>query len=146
MSQPSQDINSQVLTFFASLFTVKDGLIFIESFPPHGNVAAQDDEAEQFVFADVNGDDWFYFEDNRSEETSSSSQGQCAKLMTASHFNVRTISGSDTTLIDFQYESQPPHTVLDEGRCNFAGLKPASSSSQTDPDSGRFGFHFQEMK
>ncbi len=141
MSQPSQDINSRNLMFLASLFTVKDGLIFIESFPPYGDVAAQDDKADQFVFADVNGDDWFYFEDETSMETSS--QGQCAKPMTASRFNVRTISGSDTTLINFEYESQPSHTVLHEGRCNFAGLKPASSSSQIDSDSG---FQSQEMK
>ena len=125
--------------FFVSLFTVKDGLIFIEATPASGsNVAAQADDPSQYVFADVNGDDWFYFEDTTS------SQEQCAQSMADSHFNVRTISGSDTTLINFAYDRTPQHTVLHQGRCNFAGLKPVAPSSQSDPDSGRFRFWSQE--
>ena len=107
------------------------------------DVTAREDKASQYVFADVNGDDWFYFEDNTS--LSSSSQEQCAKPTAEGHFNVRTISGSDTTLINFQYESTPQHKVLHEGRCNFAGLRPVSPSSQSDPDSERFRFRSQDL-
>ncbi|MCJ1290783.1 hypothetical protein MMC34_002325 [Xylographa carneopallida] len=128
--------------FFASLFTVKDGLILIEALAvSDGNVAAQD-ESSQYVFADVNGNDWFYFEDNTYPDSTSSPE-QCAKSTVDSHFNVRTISGSNTTLINFEYESTPQHKVLHEGRCNFAGLKPVSPSSQSDPDSGRSRFRAQ---
>ena len=127
--------------FFASLFTVKDGLIFIEALAYDPGLAAQAEESSQFVFAGSNGDDWFFFEDT----TTSSSRERCAKPMAESHFNVRTISGSDTTLIDFAYESTPPHKVLHDGRCNFAGLKPVSPSSQSDPDSGSFRVQSQEL-
>jgi hypothetical protein len=107
-----------------------------------GDISAQEDDLQQYVFADVNGDDWFYFEDSTS---SSSLQEQCAKPTAESHFNVRTISGSDTTLINFQYERTPRHTVLHEGRCNFAGLKPVSPSSQSESDYGRFRFRSQQL-
>lgn len=125
----------QILMFFASLFTVKDGLIFIDyDTSSFDSVRAQDDDDAwgQSVFADNNGDDWFYFED---QYTGTSSQEQCAKATDASTFNVRTISGGDTSLLAFEYTSTPPHTVLHEGKCNFAGLKPASTSSRYDPDS-----------
>ncbi|MCJ1393980.1 hypothetical protein MMC18_006857 [Xylographa bjoerkii] len=130
----ASEMHSNAVDFRAkpNLFTVKDGLIFIEALPTYGDdTAAQDDDPEQFVFADVNGDDWFYFEDSTSSSSSSSSSREnCAKSMTESHFNVRTISGSDTTLINFEYDSTPRHRVLHEGRCNFAGLKPVSNKNQ----------------
>lgn len=136
-------VHSNAIDFRAkpNLFTVKDGLIFIEALVSGDDVTAREDEGSQYVFADVNGDDWFYFED----ETSSSSQEQCAKPTAESHFSVRTISGSDTTLINFQYESTPQHKVLHEGRCNFAGLKPVSPSSQSDPNSKRFRFQSEDL-
>ena len=110
----------------------------------NSDFAAQADEPTQFVFADINGDDWFYFEDTSSSSSSSASREQCVKPMAMDHISVRTISGSDTTLLNFAYDSTPQHKVLHEGRCNFAGLKPVSPSSQSDPDSGRFRFRSQE--
>ena len=107
-----------------------------------GGISAREDDKQQFVFAPINGDDWFYFEDST---TSSLLQEQCAKPTAESHFNVRTISGSDTTLINFQYERAPQHKVLHEGRCSFAGLKPVSPSGQSESDSGRFRFRSQQL-
>jgi hypothetical protein len=124
------------------LFTVKDGLIFIEALSVSDGIVARDDSSSQYVFADVNGDDWFYFEDTT---TSDSSQEHCAKRTADSHFHVRTISGSDTTLINFEYDSTPRHKVLHEGRCNFAGLKPISTSTRSDPDAGKFRLRTQEL-
>jgi hypothetical protein len=124
------------------LFTVKDGLVFIEASPiGDDNVAARDVAESQYVFADVNGDDWFYFEDTTTEDV----EEKCVKSTAQSQFTARTISGSDTTLINFEYESTPKHKVLHEGRCNFAGLKPVSPSSQNDPDSGTFRFRSQKL-
>ncbi|MCJ1433325.1 hypothetical protein MMC27_002685 [Xylographa pallens] len=127
-------MHSNAIDFRAkpNLFTVKDGLIFVEALPVYGdNTAADDQTEEQFVFADVNGDDWFYFEDSTSSSSSSSSSREnCATPTAESHFNVRTISGSDTTLINFEYDSTPHHRVLHEGRCNFAGLKPVSKGNR----------------
>lgn len=139
-------VHSNAIDFRAkpNLFTVKDGLILIEALPVSGgDVAVRDDDTSQYVFADVNGDDWFYFEDNSSGDYTS--QEQCAKSTAEDHFSVRTISGSDTTLINFQYESTPQYKVLHEGRCNFAGLKPVSPSSQSDPDSKRLRFQSQDL-
>jgi hypothetical protein len=107
-----------------------------------GDTSARADDVEQFVFAGLNGDDWFYFEDTTSSDEL---QEQCAKPTAQSHFNVRTISGSDTTLINFQYERTPTHKVLHEGRCSFAGLKPVSPSSQSGFDSERLRFRSQEL-
>lgn len=137
----------------ASLFTVKDGLVFIEALPVDSGMGARGEDWNQHVFADVNGDDWFYFEDETSSSSSppprsssSSRKGQCANSMSADTLVARTISGSDTTLINFRYNSTPRHRVLHEGRCNFAGLSPVSSSSQADPDSRKFRFRAQEME
>ena len=131
--------------FFASLFTIKDGLVFVEANPVSGgDFATQAGDPEVHDFADVNGDDWFYFQDE-STWSDSSSREQCAKPMAQSQFSARTISGSDTTLINFAYDRTPSHRVLHEGRCNFAGLAPVSPSSQSDPDSGRSRFRSQEM-
>jgi len=139
-------VHSNAVDFRAkpNLFTVKDGLIFIEALPINGDVAARAGDPDQYVFADVNGDDWFYFEDTTSGDDDDSYE-QCAKSKAASTFNVRTISGSDTTLLNFEYERTPSHKVLHEGRCNFAGLKPVDQSSQSDPDSGRFRFRSQDL-
>lgn len=148
MSQSPHHTNPLVLILFASLFTVKDGLIFIEAYPVSGDgVSAQKNDPSDFVFADVNGDDWFYFEDTTtgSDLSSSHLQGSCAKPAASSHFNVRTISGSDTTLINFQYESTPSHKVLHEGRCSFAGLKPVSQSRQSESDSSGSRFRSQQL-
>ncbi|MCJ1421672.1 hypothetical protein MMC32_008038 [Xylographa parallela] len=129
----ASEMHSNAVDFRAkpNLFTVKDGLIFIEALPTNAdNTAAQDYDPEQFVFADVNGDDWFYFEDSTSSSSSSSLRENCAKPMAETLFNIRTISGSDTTLINFEYDSTPHHRVLHEGRCNFAGLKPVSNRNR----------------
>ena len=131
--------------FFASLFTVKDGLIWIEVGSVGDATAQLKDDVENHIFSLENGDDWFYFEDQSIDSSSSSSSGeQCAKSRAeSSTLNVRTISGSDTTLINFKYDTTPGYTVLHEGACNFAGLKPGSSSSKSDPDSGKSRFRSQ---
>jgi len=41
-----------------------------------------------------------------------------------------TVSGTETTLIRFKQDQTPQHKVLHEGRCNFAGLKPAVESTK----------------
>ncbi|MCJ1334971.1 hypothetical protein MMC09_000237, partial [Bachmanniomyces sp. S44760] len=123
-----------------NLFTVKDGLIFIEAYGSTTN-SIDDNESEQFVFADVNGDDWFYFEDSPGSYYS-------AKRHTAPPIIIRTISGSDTTLINFQYDGTPSHTVLHEGRCNFAGLTPAAQGRgavHEDLDLDRARISVQEL-
>lgn len=115
---------------------MKDGLIIIAAYPVEMAQGSQYNP-DEFVFADVNGDDWFYFEDT----TTSDSVESCAKphsragKSTASTISVRTISGSDTTLINFAYNTTPKHKVLHEGHCNFAGIKPVSPS-QRDVDAG----------
>jgi hypothetical protein len=122
-----------------NLFTVKDGIVFIEARPMSGgDVAARRDDYDQYVFADVNGDDWFYFEDQTYTDDS---HEQCASATYKSSLEMQTISGSDTTLINFEYESTPRHTVVHEGRCEFAGLKPVSQPSQGDAR-----FRSQELK
>ena len=145
VSKPLHDTILSTLIFFASLFTLKDGLVFIEAFTGD-DVAAQADASNDYVFADLNGDDWFYFEDSTTSSLlSSSSRERCAKSTAQPTFTARTISGSDTTLLSFEYTGTPSHKVLHEGRCNFAGLTPVSSSSQSDPDSGNFRFRSQEL-
>lgn len=112
--------------FFFSSFTVKGGLIYIESISLFSKSAA---EPEQYLFDVENGDDWFYFEDTTT------SNGQCAK--TASNpLTISTRSSTETTLIRFKYDETPKHTVLHSGRCHFAGLKPAGQSSKGDKDLG----------
>lgn len=129
------DIHSNAIDFRAkpNLFTVKDGLIFIEAYGAD-DAMAQSDGSSQYVFADVNGDDWFYFEDTSTEDLKES----CAKTKTASTFTARTISGSDTTLVNFAYDKTPKHRVLHEGRCNFAGLTPISDALRDDADFKEF--------
>jgi len=139
-------VHSNAVDFRAkpNLFTVKDGLIFIEARPINDDAATRAGGSDQYVFADVNGDDWFYFEDTTTGDDYYSHE-HCANSKAASTFNVRTISGSDTTLINFEYERTPSHTVLHEGRCNFAGLKPVDESSKSDPDSEKFRFRSQDL-
>ena len=134
MSQLSQDEVLSVLTLSGSLFIVKDGLVFVEAATVFGgdDVTARKDVSSQLVFADINGDDWFYFEDNTS--SSPSSPEQYTKPMVESHISARAISSSLISLISIEYDDTPQHTVLHEGRCNFAGLKPVSLSGQDDPD------------
>ncbi|KAF2624093.1 hypothetical protein BU25DRAFT_451013 [Macroventuria anomochaeta] len=123
-----------------NLFTVKDGLIFVNAIPSSTARKSEGEEEEEiFIFADVNGDDWFYFEDdttNGSAETCAKPQSENGKA-SASTFTARTISGSDTTLINFAYDSTPKHKVLHDGRCNFAGLTPISQSRR-EVDARRF--------
>ena len=118
-----------------SLFTVKDGLILINvpGARDHDgeNMRATEDEPS-YVFADINGDDWFYFEDTT---TSSDSAESCEKSHSKnrageSGITATTVSGSDTTLINFKYKRTPGHKVLHEGRCNFAGLASGDNSNQ----------------
>jgi hypothetical protein len=120
-----------------SLFTVKDGLLIVNATPePGSGVTSNYVEEETFVFADVNGDDWFYFEDTTHEssvEQSAKPQSEKEKA-SSSTFTARTISGSDTTLINFSYKSTPQHKVLHQGRCNFAGLTPLPPSSRKVDD------------
>jgi len=142
----TDEVHENAVDFRAkpNLFTVKDGLIFIEALAgADGKVRSKADDWENHVFADVNGDDWFYFEDST---TDNDDRAQCANpIAQSSSFNVRTISGSDTTLINFEYDRTPSHRVLHEGRCNFAGLKPLSTSSRSDPDAGRSRFQSQDL-
>lgn len=74
--------------------------------------------SEQFFFDNENGDDWFYFED------STTSSNQRKKSTSSSELCARTVSGDDTTLINFRYHKTPSHKVLHKGRCNFTGLRP----------------------
>lgn len=143
----TSEVHSNAVDFRSkpNLFTVKDGLIFIEATTTNdaNNFAARDDDddddSSSYVFAGINGDDWFYFEDQYNPGSDMSSKENCAKSTANPVFNVRTISGSETTLINFEYESTPHHKVLHEGRCNFAGLKPVAQPSQRDR------FRSQEM-
>ena len=121
------------LIHIISLFTVKDGLVFIEAYGAD-DAMAQSKGSSQYVFADVNGDDWFYFEDSSTEDLKES----CTKTKTASTFTARTISGSDTTLVNFAYDRTPKHRVLHEGRCNFAGLTPVPNALRDDADFKEF--------
>lgn len=112
-----------------NLFTVKDGLVIVNATPEPSSRLTSGSDDEIHVFADLNGDDWFYFEDQTEEPD----EVQCVKprskkeKKSSSTFTARTISGSDTTLINFAYQSTPKHRVLHKGRCNFAGLVPIES-------------------
>ncbi|KAK4501661.1 hypothetical protein PRZ48_007470 [Zasmidium cellare] len=129
------DVTSSAVDFRAkpNLFTVKDGLVLIDADVELLNAGSS---SQTYVFADVNGDDWFYFEDTTS--------GRSVKSATESTFNARTISGSDTTLINFRYERTPGHKVLHEGRCNFAGLRPVEEG-KGDVDAREGGWRFKEQ-
>jgi hypothetical protein len=74
----------------------------------------------------VNGDDWFYFED---ETTSSDLRAEMVDQL-----KISTISGSDTTLVDIRYKETPHHVKLHDGACRFAGLKPQGGSRAWDMD------------
>ncbi|KAL8939013.1 MAG: hypothetical protein Q9216_003587 [Gyalolechia sp. 2 TL-2023] len=102
---------------------------------------SQEGEEQYHVFAGLNGDDWFYFEDKTNYPSSGK---QCAKPMAERHLNDRTISGSDTNLVNFAYETTPPHSVPNEGRYIHAELGPVSPSGQSDFDFGRFRFRAQK--
>lgn len=99
-------------------------MIFLAVFNITGELDQKD--PEEFIFADINGDDWFYFDDKRGYIHDYSSSDTYRGKRTDSPINIRTISGSDTTLINFQYESTPKHTVLHAGGCKFAGLTTAA--------------------
>jgi len=127
-----------------NLFTVKAGLVLIEAQTVNGDdFTGKKNEPADYVFADVNGDDWFYFEDVSSSDRLNGES--CMHTASNSHFRARTISGSDTTLINFQYPQTPRHRVVHEGRCNFAGLKPLSPSNEADAESKKFSFWNQEL-
>ena len=85
----------------------------------------------------INGDDWFYFEDETSSNGMMSPE-KCASSADESPISIEADSGSDTSLINFRYKSTPTHKVLHEGSCNFAGLKPVSgSTTQYDLDTAQ---------
>jgi hypothetical protein len=122
-----------------NLFTVKDGLVFVEATPISGSDSPMPERPDNYVFSLENGDDWFYFEDNTySHDVNNNVQGTCSRSIPNDPFSIRTISGSDTTLISFEYERTPKHRVVHEGRCKFAGLKPLSQPGQSEWDSGDF--------
>lgn len=115
-----------------SLFTVKDGLILINVPGANSGDVRATEDTENYVFADINGDDWFYFEDST---TSDDSVEGCEKSRSKnsageSGITATAVSGSDTTLINFKYKRTPGHKVLHEGRCNFAGLATGDNSNQ----------------
>jgi hypothetical protein len=125
------------LSMRPNLFTVKGGIILVETEPGSGgDLSSTKDPRNEYVFADVNGDDWFYFEDQT--EGNYDDHGQCMRSKNQDQLSMRTISGSDTTLINFGYERTPKHKVLHEGRCNFAGLQPLDPPGRKDPESFRF--------
>ncbi|SPO06568.1 uncharacterized protein DNG_09258 [Cephalotrichum gorgonifer] len=131
----SDELQGNSFTFNAqpNLFTLKDGLIMIDAVVADADAGVAAESSGTYVFADLNGDDWFYFEDSTTADSKTASS---QRQQDQSHFRIRTVSGSDTTLINFEYEHTPSHKVLHEGRCNFAGLKPVVESSQYDPDAG----------
>lgn len=104
----------------------------IEGFYIGGESTAK--EESQNVFANSNGDDFFFFDLSGIPRAKNGE----------SPLRMRTISGSDTTLINFQYETTPSHTVLHQGRCSFAGLKPAAGGAQ-DKDLDRARLTVQEL-
>jgi len=115
------------------LITVKSGLVLARGrFPGSGN------RVEEFIFSGGNGDDWFYFEDRSTEE-----REQCVETMARNDFTIETVSGSDTTLLDFAYDHTPRHRVLHEGRCKFAGLQPTHNSRPIDADAEMSRFRTQ---
>ena len=110
-----------------------------------GNVSALSSVVVNYVFADINGDDWVYIED----ETRNTSAEKCARPQSKygkaseSMLTARTISGSDTTVINFAYGSRPEHNILHNGRCNFSGIKPVSPSTR-DVDTRRLRVQTQK--
>ena len=83
--------------------------------------------SQNYVYADINGDDWFYFED---ETRSHPQDEECNKSHSkrrvgGSGLTAETAGGSDTTLIGFKHKTRLTHKVLHDGACKFAGLKPS---------------------
>jgi len=115
---PPNDIHSNAfdLSLFPSSFTIKGGLIYIESMSIFSE--SNREETEMYFFNAENGDDWFYIEDQTSS-------AQCAKnTKRRKPLTMSAVSSTETTLIRFKYKITPKHKVLHKGRCNFAGLKP----------------------
>ena len=112
-----------------SLFTVKNGMVVVRAGAPSSKSVMESDYV--FIFGIENGDDWFNFEDSRSD-SSGSNRGQHAKG-DPPQFTMSTASSTETTLIRFKYKTTPEHKVLHPGPCNFAGLKPESEGA-TDKD------------
>lgn len=109
-----------------SSFTVKHGLVLIQTVNARTSNSVIGDQ-DSFVFDLNNGDDWFYFEDDSSSSRTHAKTG-------SNPITILADSGSETTLISFQYEATPPHKVLHGGRCNFAGLKPPTDSARNEKD------------
>jgi len=88
------------------------------------------EESNSHFFGPDNGEDWFYFED---DTTSSSGSKQCAgKSAASSPIRLYTVTGAESTLIEFKHFKTPQHKVLHKGACNFAGLvdeKPSKRGS-----------------
>lgn len=92
------------------------------------------EETSSYFFGPDNGDDWFYFEDS----TTSSSHRSAKKASANPSFKVSTVSGGETTLIQFKHKQRPAHKVLHKGACNFAGLV-EEGPGQKDGDLGQAG-------
>jgi len=112
------------------LITVKSGLVLARGIFRDSRSPGHE---EEFIFSGGNGDDWFYFEDRSTSEGE-----QCVETMDRRDFTIETVSGSDTTLIDFAYDETPRHRVIHEGRCEFAGLQPVRHSRQVNAEKPRF--------
>lgn len=100
-----------------------------------GDVQATEGQ-QSYVFADINGDDWFYFEDSITgggddeNFTKDCAKSRSKSRASGSGITAFAASGSETTLINFRYNHRPQHKVLHEGRCNFAGLATPDNSNQ----------------
>jgi hypothetical protein len=122
-------------------YTITNGLISI-SYPPIGVDGAESSkEKTEIIFSAENGDSWFYFEDISS---TASARKHGAKNVD-SPVTIETRSATETTLIRFEHPKTPEHTVLHQGKCNFAGLRPASEAGTlNDPDRADIGLRVQE--
>jgi hypothetical protein len=108
-----------------------NGLVTIEGLFPSSST--EDENTQTYYFGPDNGDDWFYFEDS----TTSSLQGCPKKKSSDADFKVSTVSGGETSLIQFKHNRTPQHRVLHKGACHFAGLVDDESVVSGRARSGR---------
>jgi hypothetical protein len=136
-----------------SAYTLKGGLLFIQALSSSPSSSSSSttkflaERDEDYFFSGENGDDWFYFDDG----TTSSFKRDCAakkkdgRDFQRARLRISTEAGSGTTLIRFKYEGRPSHKVLHEGRCNFAGLKPAVAEGGEKWEGESEGLRGEEM-
>jgi len=126
---------------YASSYTLTTGIIEIGYAPISVDGAESSNDRTEIIFSAENGDSWFYLEDISS---AASARERCAKNVD-SPVTIETRSATETTLIRFEHPKTPEHTVLHKGKCNFAGLRPASEvGTLNDPDRPDVGLRVQK--